>query len=99
MALRAASAYYKLKDSRIELLSSDCRLLADLPLPACCPAQWPLKAILSMLSLQNISERYPGEELQMGKVCVSINLGESTNVIRKHGQEKEEKENVINQSR
>lgn len=52
-----------------------------------------------MLSLQNISEHYLGEEPQMGKVGVSINLGESTNVIRKHGQEKEEKENVINQSR
>lgn len=52
-----------------------------------------------MLSLQNISERYLGEEPQMGKVGVSINLGESTNVIRKQGQEKEEKENVINQSR
>lgn len=52
-----------------------------------------------MLSLQNISEHYLGEQPQMGKVSVSINLGESTNIIRKHGQEKEEKENVINQSR
>lgn len=52
-----------------------------------------------MLSLQNAFERYPDEQPQMGKVSVSINLGRSTNIIRKHRQEKEEKENLINQSR
>lgn len=49
-----------------------------------------------MLSLQNASERGLAEQLQMGKVSVSINLGKSTNFMRKHGQEKE---NVINQWR